>query len=162
MTIILAADCDWAIGKNGTLLAHIPADMKFFRETTRDSTIVMGRKTWDSFPKKPLPNRVNCVISRSVKELDGAQVFGSVEDFLEYSKAVEGKIFVIGGGEIYRQLLPYCDEALITRIYECFGGDVFFPELDRDKDWELAEASPAVDSECRRIRFFRYVRKTQP
>lgn len=162
MTIILAADCDWAIGKDGGLLAHIPADMKFFRETTRNSTVVMGRKTWDSFPKKPLPDRVNCVISRSVKELDGAQVFGSVEDFLSCAKTAEGRIFVIGGGEIYRQLLPYCDEALITRIYESFDGDVFFPDLEHDKDWELAEVSPVVESECRAIRFFRYVRKTQP
>ncbi|MGN1341104.1 MAG: dihydrofolate reductase [Oscillospiraceae bacterium] len=159
MTLILAADNDWAIGKNGALLTHIPADMKFFRETTQNSTIVMGRKTWDSFPKKPLPNRTNCVISRSVKKLDGAQVFDSVEDFLQYAKTIEGKIFVIGGGEIYRQLLPYCDEALITRIYECFDGDVFFPELDREKDWEVAETSTALESECRRIRFFRYVRK---
>lgn len=162
MTIILAADCDWAIGKSGGLLAHIPADMKFFRETTQNSTVVMGRKTWDSFPKKPLPNRVNCVISRSVKALDGALVFGSVEDFLQYAKTAEGKIFVIGGGEIYRQLLPYCDEAFITRIYECFDGDVFFKDLEQDKSWELAEASPAVESECRTIRFFRYVRKTKP
>lgn len=159
MTIILAADCDWAIGKNGGLLAHIPEDMKFFRETTNNSTVVMGRKTWDSFPRKPLPNRVNCVISRSLKELGGAKVFGSVEEFLDYSKSVEGRIFVIGGGEIYRQLLPYCDEALITRIYECFDGDVFFTDIEHDKDWELAEVSPAIDSECRTIRFFRYVRK---
>ncbi|MBP0983425.1 MAG: dihydrofolate reductase [Oscillospiraceae bacterium] len=159
MTIILAADCDWAIGKNGGLLAHIPEDMKYFRETTKNSTVVMGRKTWDSFPKKPLPNRVNCVISRSVKELDGAKVFGSVEEFLDYSKSAESRIFVIGGGEIYRQFLPYCDEALITRIYECFDGDVFFTDLEHDKDWELAEVSPAIDSECRTIRFFRYVRK---
>ena len=74
MTIILAADCDWAIGRDGGLLAHIPADMKFFRETTKNSTVVMGRKTWDSFPKRPLPNRVNCVISRSVRELDRKSV----------------------------------------------------------------------------------------
>lgn len=159
MTIILAADCDWAIGKNGGLLAHIPEDMKFFRETTNNSTVVMGRKTWDSFPKKPLPNRVNCVISRSLKELGGAKVFGSVEEFLDYSKSAEGRIFVIGGGEIYRHLLPYCDEALITRIYECFDGDVFFTDIEHDKDWELAEVSPAIDSECRTIRFFRYIRK---
>lgn len=159
MTIILAADCDWAIGKDGGLLAHIPEDMKFFRETTKGSTVVMGRKTWDSFPKKPLPDRINCVISRSAKEISGAQVFGSIEDFLKYAETVEGRIFVIGGAEIYKQLLPYCDEALITRIYECFDGDVFFTDIEHDKDWELAEASPVVESECRTIRFFRYIRK---
>ena len=129
MTLILSADCDWAIGKDGNLLAHIPEDMKFFKETTTGSTVVMGRKTWDSFPKKPLPDRKNCVISRTVKQLDGAEVFGSVEDFLKYAEKAEGKIYVIGGAEIYKQLLPYCDEALITRIYECFHGDVFFEDI---------------------------------
>lgn len=158
MTLILAADCDWAIGKDGNLLAHIPEDMKFLRETTTGSTVVMGRKTWDSFPKKPLPDRKNCVISRMVKQLDGAEVFGSVEDFLKYAEKAEEKIYVIGGAEIYKQLLPYCDEALITRIYECFHGDVFFEDIEHDRDWELKEVSPAIESECRRIRFFRYER----
>ena len=102
MTIILAADSDWAIGRDGGLLAHIPEDMKFFRETTANSTVVMGRKTWESIGAKPLPGRVNCVISRSVKQLDGAQVFGSVEEFLSFAEKAEGKVFVIGGGEICR------------------------------------------------------------
>ena len=66
MTIILSADSDWAIGRDGGLLAHIPEDMKFFRETTANSTVVMGRKTWESIGAKPHPGRVNCVISRSV------------------------------------------------------------------------------------------------
>lgn len=158
MTLILAADCDWAIGKDGNLLAHIPEDMKFFKETTTGSTVVMGRKTWDSFPKKPLPDRKNCVISRTVKQLDGAEVFGSVEDFLKYAEKAEGKIYVIGGAEIYKQLLPYCDEALITRIYECFHGDVFFEDIEHDRSWELREVSPVIASECRNIRSFRYER----
>ncbi len=158
MTLILAADCDWAIGKDGNLLAHIPEDMKFFKETTTGSTVVMGRKTWDSFPKKPLPDRKNCVISRTVKQLDGAEVFGSVEDFLKYAEKAEGRIYVIGGAEIYKQLLPYCDEALITRIYECFHGDVFFEDIEHDRNWELKEVSPVIASECRNIRFFRYER----
>ena len=159
MTIILAADCDWAIGKDGGLLAHIPEDMKFFRETTADSTVVMGRKTWESIGAKPLPGRTNCVISRTVKQLEGAQVFGSVEDFLDSAKKADGKVFVIGGGKIYRELLPYCDEAYITRIYESFSGDVFFTDIEHDKDWELTEVSPVISSECRNIRFFHYIRK---
>ena len=111
MTIILAADSDWAIGRDGGLLAHIPEDMKFFRETTANSTVVMGRKTWESIGAKPLPGRVNCVISRSVKQLDGAQVFGSVEEFLGFAEKAEGKVFVIGGGLaliIYFLYLVYC------------------------------------------------------
>ena len=85
MNMILAADSDWAIGKDGALLAHIPEDMKFFRETTAGSTVVMGRKTWDSIGAKPLPGRTNCVISRSVRQLEGAQVFGSVEEFRSFA-----------------------------------------------------------------------------
>ena len=159
MTIILAADCDWAIGKNGGLLDSIPEDMNFFRETTKDSTVVMGRKTWDSLSKKPLPGRVNCVLSRSVKELEGAKVFGSVEELLEFTGKAEGRVFVIGGAEVYKELLPYCDEAYITRIYECFDGDVFFEDIEHDKAWELVDKSVTVQAECRRIRFFRYQRK---
>lgn len=159
MTIILAADNDWAIGKDGGLLADIPEDMKFFRETTKGSTVVMGRKTWNSLTKKPLPGRVNCVLSRSAGQLEGAQVFSNVDELLKFTAKTEGKVFVIGGGEIYKQLLPYCDEAFITRIYENFGGDVFFEDITRDKDWEFAEASSAIESGCRRIRFFRYIRK---
>lgn len=159
MTIILAADCDWAIGKDGALLAHIPEDMKFFRTATAGSTVVMGRKTWESIGAKPLSGRVNCVISRSVKHFEGAQTFGSVEEFLGFAEKAAGKVFVLGGGEIYRELMPHCDEAFITRIYECFGGDVFFADIEHDKDWELAEVSPVIASECRNIRFFRYIRK---
>lgn len=159
MTIILSADSDWAIGRDGGLLAHIPEDMKFFRETTANSTVVMGRKTWEGIGAKPLPGRVNCVISRSVKQLDGAQVFGSVEEFLSFAEKAEGKVFVLGGGEIYRELLPYCGEAFITRIYESFNGDVFFTDLEHDRDWEIVETSPVISSECRNIRFFHYIRK---
>lgn len=159
MTLILSADCDWAIGKDGGLLAHIPEDMKFFRTATADSVVVMGRKTWDSLPKKPLAGRYNCVLSRDGAQREGAQVFRSVEEFLEFAKTAPGRIYVIGGAEVYNELLPYCSEALITRVYECFGGDTFFTDIEHDRQWELAEVSPTVYSECRTIRFFRYVRK---
>lgn len=159
MKLILAADHDWAIGKDGDLLANIPEDKKFFREMTKGSTVVMGRKTWDSLPKKPLPDRVNCVLSRSVKSLEGAEVFADVGSLLEFTKKAQGDVFVMGGADVYKQLLPYCDEAFVTRIYENFHGDVFFEDIEHDKAWELVEASPVVSSECRTIRFFHYKRK---
>ncbi len=159
MTIILVADNDWAIGKNGDLLTRLPADMKRFREITTGHTVVMGRKTYESFPKRPLPDRVNCVISRTAKEIEGAQVFGSIEEFLEYAKNVEDEIFVIGGGEIYRQMLPYCDKAYITRVYESFDGDTFFTDMDVLEDWEIAETSPVIETNCHKIRFINYLRK---
>ncbi|MDE7195042.1 MAG: dihydrofolate reductase, partial [Oscillospiraceae bacterium] len=158
MTVILVADNDWAIGAKGQLLTSIPEDMKHFRETTSGSTVVMGRKTYESFPKRPLPNRENCVISHSA-EFEGAKMFRTVESFLEYAAAVSGEIYVIGGGEVYAELLPHCDRALITRVYECFGGDVFFADIDRLPDWELAEASPIIETGCHNIRFMLYKRK---
>lgn len=158
MTLIYVTDNDCAIGRGNTLLCHLPEDMKRFRELTTGGVVIMGRRTWESFPKRPLPNRENIVLSRSVTELDGARVFPSVETALEYVRGRES-VFVIGGAEIYRQMLPYCDEALVTRVYENFGGDVFLEDIGGNLDWELMETSSILETECRRIRFFRYVRR---
>ncbi len=157
MTLIMVMDNDCAIGKNGGLLCRLPEDMKNFRETTKNSTVIMGRKTWDSFPKKPLPGRENLILSRSMEKADGARVFHDAESLLEYIKDKDGKerVFVIGGAEIYRLLEPYCDEAVITRVYENFGGDAFFHEIT---DMELSEVSPVIETGGRNIRFFRYRR----
>ena len=162
MTLILVADNDWAIGKNGDLLARLPADMKRFREITTGHTVVMGRKTYESFPKRPLPDRVNCVISRSETAIEGAVVFGSIEAFLEYAKDIKDEIFVIGGGEIYRQMLPYCNKAYITRVYENFGGDTFFTDIDALPEWEAVETSELIETNGYNIRFINYVRKDEP
>lgn len=159
MTLILVMDNDCAIGKNGSLLCRLPEDMKRFRETTKNSTVIMGRKTYESFPKKPLPDRENLVLSKSMKSIEGARVFGSAEEVLEYVKDADNKVFVIGGAEIYKQLEPYCREALITRVYENFGGDTFFEDLGQSVDWQLEEASPVIETNCKKIRFLRYVRK---
>lgn len=162
MTLILVMDNDCAIGKNGGLLYRLPADMKHFRETTKGAAVIMGRKTYESFPKRPLPDRENLVLSRSAKEIEGARVFGDIDSLLGYVKTLNSKVFVIGGGEIYKQLAPYCDEALITRLYENMGGDVFFEDLGRSSDWELAGSSQVVETNCKKIRVFRYVRKNKP
>ncbi len=159
MTIILVADNNWAIGKNGNLLARLPEDMKRFREITTGHTVVMGRKTYESFPKRPLPDRVNCVISRTQKEIEGAEVFGSVEEFLQYAKGVNDEIFVIGGGEIYSQFLPYCDKAYITRVYESFEGDTFFTDIDALPEWEAVKSSDIIETNGFKICFIDYVRK---
>lgn len=158
MCIILVTDNDNAIGRDGKLLCSLPEDMKRFRETTVGSIVIMGRKTWESFPKRPLPNRENIVLSRSAKELDGAEVFSDVESVLKRVQNSDKRVFVIGGAEVYRQFAQFCDEALITRVYENFGGDVFFKDIERDPEWRLAESSALVETGCRRIRFFRYVK----
>ena len=161
MCIILVMDNDCAIGKDGGLLCKLPEDMKHFRETTKGSIVIMGRKTYESFPKRPLPDRENLVLSRSCAAAEGAEVFSDIPSVLERVKDSAKPVFVIGGAEIYRQLAPYCDEALITRVYENFGGDVFFEDIEHDPEWTLCESSAVIDTNCRKIRFFRYVRNTQ-
>ena len=159
MTLILVMDNDCAIGKNGDLLCRLPLDMKHFRETTKNSAVVMGRKTYESFPKRPLPDRENIVLSRNLSEIKGATVFGDVNEMLKYVNSTEKKVFVIGGAEIYKLLLPYCSEALITRVYENFSGDVFFYDIEHDKNWELLESSPVLETNGKNIRFMRFLRK---
>ena len=161
MTLILVMDNDCAIGKDGGLLCRLPEDMKHFRETTKNSVVIMGRKTYESFPKRPLPDRENLVLSRSGAKIEGAEVFRDIESVLARVKDSKKPVFVIGGAEIYRQLAPYCDEALITRVYENFGGDTFFEDIEHDAVWTLAESSAVTDTDCHKIRFFRYVRNKQ-
>ena len=94
-------------------------------------------------------------------DLEGAKVFADIESLMKYVKTVKNKVFVIGGGEIYKQLAPYCDEALITRLYENMDGDVFFEDIEHDPEWELAEASFVIETGCKNIRLLRFVRKNR-
>ena len=139
MNIIVAADKNWAIGKDNKLLVSIPADMKFFRETTKGNIVVMGRKTLESFPQgQPLQKRVNIVISKNPNyQVKGAVVVHSVEEAIEECKKYDGEIYVIGGESIYRSMLPYCDTALVTKIDHAYAADTYFPNLDEDAEWEL-------------------------
>ena len=137
-------DKERGIGRNNDLMWHLPADMKFFRETTTDHIVVMGRKNWDSIPEKyrPLPNRENVVLTRNTNFLtDGARVFHSMQDCLAYFEGEDKKhVFVIGGGEIYRQALDLkcVDEMYITHVDALYGADTFFPEFDEEK-WMVRE-----------------------
>ena len=139
MNLIVAVDKNWAIGKNNKLLVSIPADMKFFRETTKGNIVVMGRKTLESFPQgQPLQNRVNIVISRNKDyKVKGAVVVHSIEEAIEEAKKYEGDVYVIGGESIYRAMLPYCQTALVTKIDHAYTADTYFPNLDQDPEWEL-------------------------
>ncbi|MGN0650659.1 MAG: dihydrofolate reductase [Oscillospiraceae bacterium] len=160
MTIILVADNDWAIGKDGGLLARLPEDMKHFRETTRGGVVLMGRKTWESFPKRPLPDRENCVLTRS-GSIEGAHVFSDIESMVNYARSAEAQgknVFVIGGGQVYSRLLPYCDKAIITRVYENFCGDTFFTDIDSLPEWQVTAASDVIETNGHKIRFMNYER----
>ena len=145
MNFIVAVDKNWAIGYKNDLLVSIPDDMKFFRETTTGKVVIMGKNTLESFPgKKPLKNRVNIVIALEKDyKVEGATVVYSIEEALEEVKKYDDKdVFVIGGGSIYRQMLPYCDTAYITYIDHEYAADTFIPNLDEMQDeWYIAEES---------------------
>lgn len=141
MKLIVAVDKNWAIGKNNRMMWSIPADMKFFRETTKGNIVIMGRKTLESFPQgQPLKNRVNIVITQNQDyKVKDAIVVHSVEEALKESRKHEGEAFVIGGESIYRAMLPYCDTALVTKIDYAYEADTWFPNLDEEEDWEMTE-----------------------
>ncbi len=140
MNLIVAVDNNWAIGSHNGLLYNIKQDMQFFRKTTLNKVVVMGRNTLESFPNgAPLKNRINvCVNAEKGFERDGVIVVNSLPElFAKLKKYKSDDIFVIGGASIYAQLLPYCSTAYITKIDAEKMADVFFPNLDANKDWKL-------------------------
>lgn len=144
MNLIVAADKNWAIGYQNQLLVSIPSDMKFFRKMTTGKVVVMGRKTLESFPNgMPLKNRVNIVLTKNKNyQVKDAVIVHTVEDLMEELKQYNtDDVFVIGGESIYRLLLPYCDTAYVTKIDHEFQADTYFPDLEKEEDWELVETS---------------------
>ncbi len=140
MNIIAAVDRNWAIGKNGRLLVSIPADKQMFREETVGKVVIMGRKTLESLPGgQPLHKRTNLVLSRNPRfSLKGAVVCRSVEEVLEKVRDVPPEdVFVMGGADIYREFLPYCDTAHITYIDYSYHADTYMRNLDRDPEWRM-------------------------
>ena len=143
LSIIVAVASDGAIGRANDLLWHLPADLKRFKELTTGHTILMGRKTFESLPRGPLPNRRNIIISRSLPAQPGAEVYPTIQQALE-AWASDEEVFIIGGGEIYRQLLPNAEQIYLTRVQASFpDAEVFFPELD-STEWieEAREVYP--------------------
>ena len=161
MKIIVAADKNWAIGKNNKLMWSIPADMKFFRETTKGNVVIMGRKTLESFPQgQPLKNRVNIVITHDPSyKVKDAVVVHSIEEAVEESRKYEGEVFVIGGEGIYRAMLPYCDTALVTKIDYAYEADTWFPNLDEEEEWEMTEEGEEQTCFDLEYAFTKYERK---
>ncbi len=144
MNLIAAVDRNWAIGNKGQLLVRIPNDHKMFRQETLDKVVVYGRKTLETFPMaQPLDRRVNIVLSRNpALTVRGATVVHSVEELLKVCDQYPSEdVYIIGGESVYRQLLPYCDTAHITKIDYAYQADAFFPDLDKDPDWEITAES---------------------
>ncbi len=147
MRAIFHADRRWGIGKNNGLMFSLPKDMKFFRETTAGKVVVMGLNTLRSFPEgKPLKNRVNIVLSP--EEVEGAVTVHHLDElFAEVKKYPPQDVFVIGGASVYRALLPYCTEALVTKVDADGGADAFAPDLDADERFALLfESAPETDN----------------
>ena len=139
MELIVAVYDDWGIGRDGTQPIALRADRKFFREQTRGAMVIAGRRTIGDFPgQKPLPGRVNVALTRSNMEIPGFTVCHSPEEAMELAKTAE-KVMVIGGGSIYRQMLPMCDRAIITKVHVTPESDTYFPNLDQHPDWVLTE-----------------------
>ena len=139
MELIVAVYDDWGIGKDGTQPVALSADRKFFRQATKGAMVIVGRRTIEDFPgKKPLPGRINVALTRKGGEIPGFTVCKSPEEAAELAKTV-GRAMVIGGGSIYRQMLPMCDTAYITKVHTTIECDTYFHNLDADPAWELKE-----------------------
>lgn len=147
ISAVVAVDNNWGIGYNGELLEWIPADLKRFKELTSgmDKCVVMGRKTWDSLPKKPLPKRMNFIITRHTEGMNNQAeekcwnyYYLSMEDLKDIMlDDLICDYFIIGGGQIYKELLPLCDRVYVTKIFkEHENVDTYFPDLDEPEMWD--------------------------
>ncbi|MDE5870650.1 MAG: dihydrofolate reductase [Muribaculaceae bacterium] len=144
LAMIAAVGRDLELGRNGDLVWHISADLKNFKRLTLGHPVIMGRKTWDSLPKRPLPGRLNVVLSRNMKPVEGAVVAASVEEALQACEGADMP-FVMGGAEIYARMLPMASRLYITDVDADAPADVdaWFPEFR--KEWRLDEAGEWLD-----------------
>jgi len=158
MKIIVAVDRKWGIGRDNGLLFSVPEDMKFFRTTTTGKVIIVGRKTLESFPGgQPLKNRTNVVLSRGPVR-DGVTVVDGLPALMRVlGDFNDDDVYVCGGASVYRMLLPYCSEALVTKIDADGEADTFFPNLDEEYGWRVGEILSEAESNGYRIKFCRYI-----
>ena len=146
ISIIVAIAENMAIGKNNDLLWHIPEDMKRFKRITSGHPVIMGKRTFESLPRRPLPNRRNIVITDIPEEqIEGCEMAYSIPDALAKCNPHEEN-FIIGGASVYRQFLPIADRLYLTRVHKSFDADVFFPEIEFSK-WDIvsSESFPPDD-----------------
>jgi dihydrofolate reductase len=146
ISIIVAVSEDWGIGKDNELLWHISEDLKRFKRLTTGNTVVMGKKTWESLPRRPLPGRKNIVLTDNSKEIiENALTCYSIEDALSKCSPDE-EVFIIGGGSIYRQFMPLADRLYITHVHKKAPADIYFPEIDLNI-WKVNEEEEFVSDE---------------
>lgn len=161
MKAIVNVDNNWGIGIGDKLLNHIPADMKFFRETTTGNVVVMGRATFMTFPgPKALPNRVNIVLTSDMSwSAPDVIVCHSLEElFAQLERYDTDTVYVIGGSSVYEQLLPYCNIAYVTKVNSEKTADKFFPDLDIESGWDIKCESETMEHNGTEFRFVTYVK----
>ena len=143
LKLIVAVDNEWGIGLDDQLLYRIPEDMSYFKERTENNVIIMGRKTFESLPKKkPLPNRVNIILTRQdMKRENDVVICHSIDEVLDKIVNIDKEIYIIGGAEIYKHFLNYCSKALVTKINASVQKNKYFPNLDELDNWELVKES---------------------
>lgn len=147
ISAIVAVDNNWGIGFNGDLLEHIPEDLEYFKQLTTGNIIIMGRKTWESLPKKPLPKRRNLVITNNTDNYNNTNevnffTLSQIKVSLQKDKDKNLNFFVIGGGQIYKELLPICDRVYVTKIFKDHANvDTYFPNIELMDNWNCIEQS---------------------
>lgn len=149
ISAIVAVDNNWGIGYKGELLEHLPPDMKYFKELTTSHVVVMGRKTWDSLPNKPLKDRLNLVITSGERQYAEMTCFIGMAEAMARLAHVEDdeEWFIIGGGSIYEQLLPLCDRVYVTKIQKDHKDvDTYFPNLDVLTEWKCINKTELLES----------------
>ncbi len=139
INIIAVIDKNNAIGKDNKLLTHLPEDLKKFKKITKGNIIVMGRKTYESLPTKPLADRENIVLSRENINIEGAKVVHNIEEILYLAKTTDKEVFICGGQTIYQQFMQYADKLYITHIFHQFDADTYFPNIG--DEWEIESVS---------------------
>lgn len=161
MKLIVAVNNNWGIGKGNDLLYHLPTDMKFFRNKTKDNIIIIGRKTLESFPdSKPLPYRTNIVLTRDCSySADGTVICNNLSEVFENIKTTQKDVYVCGGAEIYELLLPFCSEAFVTKVYDDRDAQKFMPNLDDNDNWELVEKTENIEENGLTFSFCTYKNK---
>lgn len=159
MKIILAVDKNWGIGKDGDMLFHIKKDLAHFKSYTLENICIMGRKTYESMGGA-LPDRENIVLTRNKNyKAKDTKIFTDYRDVLAYVRESREEVFVIGGEKIVEIFLEYCDEAIITKIYEKKEADTFLHNFDLDKDWFISEESDIMEENGVSFRYVTYRRK---
>lgn len=165
MKLIVATEKNWGIGKENRLLVHLPGDLKYFKERTQGKVVIMGRKTLESLPGgRPLPNRVNVVVSRNPDyKPEGCVMAASCEEAAKKALVLAGSggsdhVMVMGGASIYEQMLPICDTCYVTRLEQAFDADCSFPDLDADPDFQVVWESDRQEENGVFYRFVEYRR----